>query len=44
MQLFSIVALLALAMYLAARWQGASAENQKLRRQVDLLKRRLASR
>lgn len=39
-----LAALLALAMFLGARWQRADAENIKLRREIDWLKRRLADR
>jgi hypothetical protein len=37
-------ALLALVFFLGARWHRADTENIRLRRQVDLLKRRLAER
>lgn len=36
--------LLALVLFLAARWHRADTENARLRRQIDLLKRRLADR
>ena len=39
-----LAALLALAMFLGARWHRADLENAKLRREIDWLKRRLADR
>jgi hypothetical protein len=39
-----LAALLALAMFLGARWLRADTENARLRREIDWLKRRLAER